>query len=133
MSEIRHYETTVVINAGLEENQIKDAVTRVREFLEKNNASIDREEEWGRKRLAYPIAKKNNGFYVQFEYDAPGDADLERIFARFCRIDDDILRELTLEFDDLTLKRRAEAKARLAEAEAAAEAEDDGRERRDRR
>lgn len=131
MSEKRHYETTVIINGSLEEKQISDAVERVGEFIKKQGGEIERSDEWGRKRLAYPIQKKNNGFYVQFAYDAPDEADIARELATFCRIDDDILRELTLVMSDLDLKRREETKARIAEAEAAAEAEErDGSRRR---
>ena len=122
MSTTRHYETTVIVNGMLEEKQISDAVERVAEFISKNGGSIHERDDWGRKRLAYPISKKNNGYYVRFEYDAPG--EIVAPLARHCRIDDDILRELTLVLTERDLKKREETQARIAEAEAAAEAED---------
>lgn len=125
MSTIRHYETTVIVNGSLEEKQITEAVERVREFIVKQGGEISGTEDWGRKRMAYPIQKKNNGYYVQFKYDSAG--DMAKELARFCRIDEDFLRELTLVMSDLDLKRREETKERLAEAEAAAENEDDDR------
>ena len=123
MSTTRHYETTVIVNGSLEEKQIEEAVDRVRQFIIKQGGELTGTEDWGRKRMAYPIQKKNNGYYVQFRYDAAG--DMAKEIARFCRIDDDFLRELTLVMSDLDLRRREETKQRLAEAEAAAEAERD--------
>lgn len=118
MSEKRHYETTVIINGSLEEKQISDAVERVSEFIRKHGAEIATTDHWGRKRMMYPIAKKNNGYYVQFSYDAPG--EIVAPLARFCRIDDDILRELTLMFTERDLQKREETRAKIAAAEAAA-------------
>lgn len=120
MSTKRHYETTVIINGMLEEKQISDAVERVADFITKNGGSISDTDHWGRKRLAYPISKKNNGYYVRFEYTAPG--EIVAPLARLARIDDDILRELTLMLTDRDMKKREETQARIAEAEAAAEA-----------
>ena len=120
MSTTRHYETTVIVNGMLEEKQITDAVERVAETIAKHGGTISETDHWGRKRLAYPIGKKNNGYYVRFEYDAPG--EIVAPLARFCRIDEDVMRELTLVLTDRDLKKREETKARMAEAEAAAEA-----------
>ncbi|MGE3800439.1 MAG: 30S ribosomal protein S6 [Candidatus Kapaibacterium sp.] len=118
MSTTRHYETTVIINGMLEEKQISDAVERVSDFITKHGGTISGADHWGRKRLAYPISKKNNGYYVRFEYTAPG--EIVAPLARHCRIDDDVLRELTLVLSDRDLKKREETAARIAEAEAAA-------------
>lgn len=122
MNTKRHYETTVIINGSLEEKQISDAVIRVSEFIKKNGGEIESSDEWGRRRLAYPIQKKNNGYYVQFAFKSSEDVAKE--LATFCRIDDDILRELTLVMSELDLKRREETKVRIAEADAAAEEEE---------
>ncbi|MCE2503668.1 MAG: 30S ribosomal protein S6 [Chlorobi bacterium] len=115
----RHYETTVIINGMLEEKQINDAVERVVETITKHGGTISETDHWGRKRLAYPIGKKNNGYYVRFEYDASG--EIVAPLARFCRIDDDILRELTLVLTERDMQKREETETRIAEAEAAAE------------
>lgn len=123
MSDKRHYETTIIINGSLEEKQISDAVERVGEFIRKHGAEIGTTDHWGRKRLLYPINKKNNGYYVQFTYDAPG--EIVAPLARFCRIDDDILRELTLMLTDRDLQKREETRVKLAAAEAAANEEDE--------
>lgn len=132
MADQRHYESTVIINGSLEEKQISDAVERISEFIAKHDGEISETDHWGRKRMTYAINKKNNGYYVQFKYNAPGDIIAQ--FSRFCRIDDDILRELTLVLTERDLRKREETKQILAEAEAAAAEEaadskgkDDGR------
>ena len=119
MSDKRHYESTIIVNGSLEEKQISDAVERVSEFITKHDGEIAEANHWGRKRLAYPISKKNNGYYVQFVYNAPG--DIVALLARHCRIDDDILRELTLVLSEKDLRKREETRVKLAEAEALAE------------
>lgn len=121
MADKRHYETTVIVNGSLEEKQISDAVERVTEFIGKHGGEISDTNHWGRKRLAYPIQKKNNGYYVQLTFDAPGDIVAQ--FARFCRIDEDILRELTLVLSPQDLRKREETRVRLEEAEALANEE----------
>lgn len=118
MSDKRHYETTVIINGSLEEKQISDSVERVAEFIRKHDGEISKTDHWGRRRMTYPISKKNNGYYVQFSYEAPG--EIVAPLARFCRIDDDILRELTLMLTDRDLQKREETRAKIAAAEAAA-------------
>jgi len=125
VADLRHYESTVIINGSLEEKQISDAVDRVTEFIVKHGGEVQETDHWGRRRMTYAINKKNNGYYVQFTYQAPG--DIVAPFARMCRIDDDILRELTLGYDERDLRKREETKRILAEAEAAAAEEADSK------
>ena len=69
-----HYETTFIINASLEDSQIESTISHVSEVITRNGGEITALNKWGRKRLAYPIQKKNNGFYVNMEFIAPGTA-----------------------------------------------------------
>ena len=62
MSVKRLYETTIIVNAALEDNDVETVVRRVTEYLENHGASIVEVGRWGRKRLNYPIKKKFNGF-----------------------------------------------------------------------
>ena len=63
------YETSIIVNASLEDNQIETVVNRVQESIVKSGGEIVEVIKWGRKRLAYPIKKKNNGYYIIFEYN----------------------------------------------------------------
>ncbi len=100
----RSYETTFIVNASLEDSQIETAVTHATETITRNGGEITAINRWGRKRLAYPIQKKNNGFYVNLEYIALGSAvqQLERTFL----LDENVLRFLTIQLDKKALSAR---------------------------
>lgn len=94
---VKHYETVFIATPVLSEDQMKEAVEKFRNILRKNNAEIVHEEDWGLRKLAYPIEKKSTGFYHLIEYKAEGEAidNLELEFKR----DERILRFLTVKMD----------------------------------
>jgi small subunit ribosomal protein S6 len=98
------YETTFIVNAGLDDPQIDAIIDKVQEVIIKNNGEILELAKWGRKRFAYPIKKKNNGFYVVFEFKSSGDlvARLERHFL----LDENIIRFLIIGLDKKSLQAR---------------------------
>lgn len=108
------YETTFIVNASLEDPQIDSAIGHASETITRNGGEIVAVNKWGRKRLAYPIQKKNNGFYINIEFRAPGTllTQLERVFL----LDENVLRFLTVLIDKRILKARAIAAAKAAAA-----------------
>ncbi len=116
----RVYETTFIVNASIDDHQIDAVIEKVKDLIVKNGGEIREFVKWGRKRFAYPIRKKNNGFYVVIEFSAPGDlvAKLERHYF----LDENILRYLTLVLDKRALKARTAA-ALLASEQPAPAAE----------
>ena len=118
MSALQTYEMTYIVNAVYSDEQISDLVTRVDNFIKEGGGDIVEKELWGSRRLAYPIAKKRNGYYVNLVFTAPGTliARLERAMD----INEGILRYLTLKMDAVMTRHRDARKSRLA-AEAAAE------------
>jgi small subunit ribosomal protein S6 len=94
---LKDYETVFILTPVLSEDQTKEAVARYKEFLTKNGAKVLHDENWGLKKLAYPIQKKSSGFYHLFQYQAPGSLinDLEVAFKR----DERVLRFLTVSLD----------------------------------
>ncbi len=110
MSERRLYETTFIVNAALEDNDIEAVVTKVLNQITNNGGTIQEINKWGRRRLAYPINKKHNGFYVHLIFELMPEflPQLER----FLTLDDTVLRHLTLllnkELLDLRTKRAME-------------------------
>lgn len=116
------YELTYIINPVLSEDNIKDMVSRVNKYIEDNGGSVTEVDEWGSRRLAYPIKKKRNGYYVNLYFEAPGEliARLERAM----EIDDNLLRYLTLRMDKNMIRHYEQRKQKKAAAAAAtAEAE----------
>jgi small subunit ribosomal protein S6 len=112
------YETTIIINASLDDAQIEAAIGRVQETITKNGGTITALNKWGRKRLAYPINKKTNGFYVNFELVAP--ASLIALLERSYQLDEMVLRYLTIKLDKKALAAKAKMIAALpVEAEPA--------------
>ena len=86
------YEALYIVRADLEEQAIKDTVEKFSAIITDNGGAIDKVDEWGKRRLAYPIDYKNEGYYVLVNFTAPAElpAELERNF----KISDNILRYL---------------------------------------
>ena len=108
----RLYETTFIINASIEDPQIEALITHVQEIITGNGGEIKAVNRWGRKRLAYPIQKKNNGFYTNIEFADIGTAiaRLEHMYL----LDENILRFLTILLDEKALKSRLQQQQMLA-------------------
>lgn len=90
---MNHYETVFILTPVLSDVQMKEAVDKFKDLLVKEGSTIVNEENWGLRKLAYPIQKKSTGFYQLVEFDAePTVIDkLELAFRR----DERIIRFLT--------------------------------------
>ena len=67
---MNQYETVFILTPVLSAEQMKETVEKFKGILTKNNAELLNEENWGLKKLAYPIEKKSTGFYILFEFKA---------------------------------------------------------------
>lgn len=114
--ESKIYESTFIVNAALDDAQIDVVIEKVKDIIVKNGGEIRSTEKWGRKRLAYTIEKKNNGFYAFLEFKAP--ADLLLKLERHFHLEDQVIRHLTIQLDKKALKAReiAAAAQKLAAA-----------------
>ena len=94
---IYSYETIFIIDASLEEDSIK-ALTEKFTALISKNGTIDSVDEWGKRRLAYEIDDKTEGYYVLVNFKADGDfpKELDRKF----RITEGILRTIIIRKED---------------------------------
>ncbi len=95
---MRRYETTYILRPNLGESQITEIIDRTNDIIKNDGGTIIDLNRWGLKTLAYEIKKEKQGHYVYFDYTAHGPtvAEMERIF----RIDDKILRFLTIKLAD---------------------------------
>ncbi len=64
------YETVFIATPVLSEGQMKEAVSKFRDIITEAGGEIVNEENWGLRKLAYPIQKKSTGFYNLFEFKA---------------------------------------------------------------
>lgn len=94
---MNHYETVFILNPVLSEAQIKEAVKKFEDFLIDKGAEFVSKEDWGLKKLAYPIQNKKSGFYHLFEFKAPADAIAP--FEVEFRRDERVMRFLTVKLD----------------------------------
>lgn len=92
-----HYETVFIMTPVLSIDQTKETVDKFRTLLKDNGAKIVNEEDWGLKKLAYPIQKKSTGFYQLFQYEVEGQF-VDKMELAFKR-DERIMRFLTVRLD----------------------------------
>jgi len=100
----RPYEITFIINASLEDPQIETFITQVTELITRNGGEITAVNKWGRKRLAYTIQKKNNGYYANIEFVAAG-AVIPQV-ERMLSLDENVIRFLSIQLDQKALDAR---------------------------
>ena len=94
---MNQYETVFILNPVLSDNQIEEAVKKFVSFIKTQKGKLSNQENWGLKKLAYPIENKKSGFYHLFEFTAPQDtvSELEIEFRR----DERVMRYLTVKLD----------------------------------
>ncbi|TSA23792.1 MAG: 30S ribosomal protein S6 [Bacteroidetes bacterium] len=111
------YETVFIMTPVLSDEQMKETVEKYQKFLQGKDAEIVFEDNWGLRKLAYPIQKKSTGFYHLIEFKA--DPSIIREWEVTFKRDERILRFLTVALDKHAIayneKKRARAKAEAAE------------------
>ncbi|WP_025761963.1 30S ribosomal protein S6 [Dyadobacter tibetensis] len=94
----KHYETVFILTPILSEAQARDAVEKFSTIITQNGGTMVHEENWGLRKLAYPIQKKNSGFYQIFEYSSEEGGVVDVLETEFRR-DERVLRFLTIALD----------------------------------
>ena len=94
---LNQYETVFIATPVLSENQMKEAVQKFKKIITDNDGDIVHEENWGLKKLAYPIQKKSTGFYYLVEFKGPGEL-VDKLEVQYRR-DERIIRFLTFRMD----------------------------------
>ena len=109
------YETTFIVDAHLSNEQIESAINKYTKFIGDKGGSIKLTDRWGKRRLAYEISKKQYGYYVNLRFDADG--DLVQTLEREYKLDDAIIRYLTLRVPKAVVKKEAELKEKTVQDE----------------
>lgn len=99
---MQQYETIFIITPLLTEEQMKEVAGKFRDYLTNNQAEIVHEENWGLRKLAYPIKKKSTGFYHLIEFTADPTL-IERLEIEYKR-DERIMRFLTIAQDKYAME-----------------------------
>lgn len=106
---MNNYETVFILTPVLSDAQMKEAVDKFTGVIKANGGAIVNEENWGLRKLAYPIQKKSTGFYTLVEFDATPDT-IKKLEIQFRR-DERVLRFLTFRLDkyahEYAIKRRS--------------------------
>lgn len=116
---MRRYETIAIIDPDISEDERTSLLTRIKEIIPQQEGVVIQEDLWGARKLAYPIKKKPRGYYARYDYCGMGNAveELERFF----RIDDRVLKYLTVLLDPDADPEKINTE--IDEAEAAAKTE----------
>jgi small subunit ribosomal protein S6 len=116
---LRQYETGFVLSPTLSEEETTQFIQQMAEIVAQKNGRMVKQDIWGKRRLAFPIKRFQEGVYVFFTYDGAGDVsgELERRFKQT----DAVIRFMTVLKDPRDLgrrkkKRRAEEPAPAAPA-----------------
>ncbi len=94
---MNRYETVFILTPVLSEAQAKEAVKKYKKVISDAKGKIVHQEHWGLKKLAYPIQKKNSGFYQLFEFEAEPDF-IQTLETQFRR-DEMVIRYMTTKMD----------------------------------
>ena len=94
---MNQYEVMYVIDAALEDSARIEVINRFSDLVKKNGGEIDRVDEWGKRRLAYAINYKTEGYYVLMYVKAP--AELPKELERNFQINDKVLRSLVIRYE----------------------------------
>jgi small subunit ribosomal protein S6 len=123
---VKEYELTVLVHPDLEAN-LDTVLDKVRALVTDNGGEIIKEDNWGKKKLAYSIRREEFAVYVYFEVKLPAEALLK--ISNVLNITDEVLRYLLVKADEKARQALAEQRQRDEEADrAAAEENDDTRE-----
>ncbi|HHX24436.1 MAG TPA: 30S ribosomal protein S6 [Thermoanaerobacterales bacterium] len=79
---MRQYETIYIINPEFEEDAIKELVDKFKALIEEQGGQVSDIDEWGKRRLAYPINDHREGYYFLMNFTANPETaqDLERVY-----------------------------------------------------
>ena len=112
---MNEYELTVLIHPDLE-STLDSVLDKVRGLITSNGGETVKEDNWGKKKLAYQIKREDFAIYVCFDVKLPSDAPLK--ISNILNITDEVLRYLLVKVDEKTRKALSEQKEQAEKAAA---------------
>ena len=106
---MNQYEVMYVIDPTLEDGARVELINRFSELVKKNGGEVDRVDEWGKRRLAYAINYKTEGYYVLMYIKAP--SSLPQELERNLQIADSVLRYIVIRYEGALPAKREPLKA----------------------
>ena len=94
---IKQYEAVFIMTPVLSDEQMKETVSKFEQIMLDNGCEIIHKENWGMRKLAYPIMKKSSGFYQLFEFKA--ESSFVKEFEVHLKRDERVIRYLTVSLD----------------------------------
>jgi len=110
----KHYETVFILTPVLSDDQAKEAAKKFKKTVTDLGGKVINEENWGLKKLAYPIQKKTTGFYHLFEFNSDSSEIISQLELAYKR-DERILRFLTVVLDKHAIAYSTKRRGRLSE------------------
>lgn len=90
----RKYELLVLLDPQKVEEKLKETMAKIEELIAKHGGSLDKRDEWGKRRLTYEVNKRREGIYVLFVFDCPPTGNLLDELQHFCKIDEVVMRSM---------------------------------------
>ena len=112
---LNQYETVFITTPVLSESQMKETVDKFKKILTGDGAKIVHEENWGLRKLAYPIQKKSTGFYYLMQFQAEGTL-IQKLETEFKR-DERIIRYILVGLDKYAVEWAEKKRTRKTEKE----------------
>jgi small subunit ribosomal protein S6 len=114
---MKHYETIVIMDPDLAEEERRPLLDRFEEIMTQMGGALVQMDHWGMKKLVYEIKKKPRGYYLRIDYGGQG-AVVDEI-ERFCRIDDRVLKYMTVQQAETVDVEKLRSELAAAEAQKA--------------
>ena len=95
---MREYEIMLILRADLSETDLETQVETIKGLITTRDGQVNQVNHWGRRRMAYPIARQQDGYYILFKTSLSANAPME--LERTLRINENLLRYLIVREDD---------------------------------
>lgn len=110
----RHYETVCIVKPDVGDDAVKSVIDKASATVEKDGGKIARVDDWGRRKLAYPISKKNEGYY--FVLTCTSEPATIKEVERQLKLNEDVLRYQTVVLKELPSAAPVQTSAEAAAA-----------------